>query len=307
MSVTACNFIGSTCKEDANGFANYTSTYELHTDARTDGPALVRQYPGLHQVGSTYSTPHGDVDGSATAIARDFTYRDIDETAKLWRAVIQYTNNPGQLPKRDPEDPPQLPWDEPPKISTHAVKDKEAFLLDMDGYIIASSAGEPYDPVQERDRTNYILRIERNLLFADPALNAAYRDAVNRDPVFGCDQYTVKVETPGALEQLWFGTIPYFHEIWEFAINADGWRLKLYDYGMYRKVGSGATAKLELIRDLHGAPLTAPRLLNGSGAVLPIGDSPVYVKPNIANAAQDYFTIYPELTFGALNLPQSFS
>lgn len=306
MSVTACDFVNSTCKVDGNKFATYRAVWQITTNDKTDGPALVRLHPELPQPGDVYLTPYGDTDAGAICVGQDVGLAEEKETTRLWRIVIDYTNNPGQLPSRDPEDPPSFPWNEPPKISTNAVKDKRAILFDNDGFLIASSAGEPYDPVQEVDSTNYMLRIERNLLFADPALNADYTDAINSDPFFGCDPYTVKVETPGAIEKLWFGIIPYYRETWEFAIRTEGWRLRLYDYGMYRKVGTGDTAKLELLRDLHGNPLTAPRLLDGHGAVNPIGASPVYIKPNIANPAQDYFKVYPEMVFAGLNLPQTF-
>jgi hypothetical protein len=306
MSVTACNFIGSTCSEDANQFATYTSTYELHTSERTDGPALIRQYASLPSVGSTYSTPHGDSDGSAVANKRDFTYRELDDTAKLWRAIIQFTNNPGGLPARDPSDPTVFPWNEPAEIETYTVKDKEPVLFDLNGKLIASSAGEPYDPVQERDRTRFTLRIARNVQFSDVGNNATYRDCINADPFFGCAPFTVKVDSPGVVKRLWFGGTPYYHETWEFAINTDGWLTRLYDYGMYRKVGDGANASLEAIRDLHNQPLSAPRLLNGTGGLLPVGSAPVFIRPDQTVPAIDYFLLYRIRQFAGLNLAQFF-
>jgi hypothetical protein len=307
MAVTACNFIGAEVEEDVESFATYTATYEVITNAVTDGPYTVRQHPELPKHGDTFQNgPSGEVDQSASLVGRKISLREIENSRKVWRAVLRYTNNPGGLPARDPEDPPLLPWNEPPQISTHAAKDKQAILFDLNDRLIASSAGEPYDPVQERDLTKFILRIVRNLQFVDVAFNATYRDCINSDPFFGCDPDTVKVETPGTVDKLWFGNTPYYQETWEFAINMEEWLLRLYDYGMYRKVGEGATAKLELLRDLHNVALTAPRLMDGDGGVLAIGGSPVFISPDQTDLGKNYFEIYRRKAFGPLNLPQSF-
>lgn len=307
MSVTECNFIGAEADEDVEGYATYTATYELKTNAVTDGPFTVRQHAALPKNGDPFENgPGGEVDESALVVGRKISLKDIENTRKLWRAVLKYTNNPGGLPARDPGDPTLLPWNEPADIELYSAKDKESYLYDLDGNLIASSAGEPYDPVQERDLTKYMLRIAYNTQFVDPYTYSYYTDAINTDAFFGCDPYTVKVETPGAIKKLWFGTIAYYNVTWEFSIDPKGYRQKLYDYGMYRKVGSGATAKLEVLRDLHGHPITAPRLLNGSGAINPIGTAPVYIKPDpTGDPTRDWFRKYRERPFSVLNLPQT--
>lgn len=307
MSVTSATLIQASCKEDKDGFATYTAVFEVQTNDRQDSAVTIRFYSGLPQIGSFYALPGIESDISAVAVSRDIQHRENpSETAKLWRVIVTYSNNPAEQPKRDPTDPPLLPWNEPPEIEIVAAKDKEAYLFDLDGYLVASSAGEPYDPVQERDRSYPVLRIAQNQLFADVGFYVSYADAINSDPFFGGDPFTAKVEIPGATKRLWYGTTPYYHVVWEFGLNANGWRKRLYDYGMYRKVGTGATAKLEVLKDLHGHPLTAPRLLNGSGGVLAVGSSPVFVKPNPADLTRDYFKEYPEMEFAPLNLAQFF-
>jgi hypothetical protein len=52
------------------------------------------------------------------------------------------------------------------------------------------------------------------------------------------------------------------------------------------------------ISDKKGAPLTAPRLLDGAGNVRQAGLDPVIITP--------WFKTYRELPFAALGLPNSF-
>lgn len=302
MAVTACNLDHVEVTEDKDGYVTYTSRYSAHTDSRSDGGKTVLAHASVPARTSTYAISGGEADTSAACISRQATTRTPEESLKLWNVTIVHSNNPASSSNKDPEDPPENPWDEPPTVDCYVVKQKKAVLKDITGRIIASSAGEPYDPVQERDDTKYMIRSVRNQqTVPNLVFFATYRDAINSDTFAGCPAFTVKVETPGIFTRRWHKGTKYYTVTWEFSIDEDTFKLKLLDYGMYKVFGGtplpgglGITGgELKVMNDLAGNPLSAPRLLDGIGKVLPMGDDPVELPP---------FKIYQERAFGALGL-----
>jgi hypothetical protein len=309
VAVTSCNSVcvlSSTETED--GHRTYDVLWRVITDSKNDGPQTIRAHSGLPQRMTDSYAFGSETDTAAICVARDPKLKDASEGGSRlnWDVTVKYSTNLGST--RDPETPPNDdPLTEPPIIETYTTKGKRAVLYDGFGRLIASSAHEPYDPVPEVDDTHYNLRIIKNQSDIFPATYPFYRDAVNSDFFFGCPPNTVKVETPGAITKL-YRTVddqPYYRVTWEFAINMDGWDLKLYDYGMYRLVGAtfdparghmtGGTR--EVLRDIHGVELTSPALLDGAGGVLPVGDFPVSRPP---------YHVYRRMPFSFLGLPNSF-
>lgn len=305
MAVLSCEIDDAYCEEDLDGYADYTVVYRVVTDI-VNGPETVRQHPALPTRVSSYAVL-AETNANAVFKGKSIKFQGKEESRKIWLVTVKFSDNPEKGSKKDPEDPPGNPLNDPAVIETFAIKDKEAYLIDWQGRMLASSAKEPYDPVQERDATRYMLRITRNQDDVDQAFYAAYRDAINEDTFFGCDPYTVKVETPGAIQVLWAGPLKYYKVVWEFAIRSgetingvkDDWMNHLYDYGMYKLVGAAPNQKLVQLKDLHGNFLTSPRLLDGAGAVLAVDLNPVQI-------VADGFQAYVSQPFGLLNLPQSF-
>lgn len=308
MAITDCNsvhVINSTENED--GHRTYDVLWKVVTNSKNDGPKTIRAHSGLPQRMSDHYEFGSESDTGAICIGVDPKLKDANPEGSrlLWDVTVKYSTLAGT--QRDPQDPPDDPLTEPPIIETYTTKGKKAILYDGFGRLIASSAHEPYDPVPEIDDTHYNLRIIKNQSDIFPAMYPFYRDAVNSDFFFGCPPNTVKVETPGAITKLYRAVddAPYYRVTWEFAINMDGWDLKLLDYGMYRLVGAtfnpavghmvGGTR--EVLRDIHGVELTSPALLDGAGGVLPPGDFPVLRPPH---------HVYRRMPFSFLGLPQSF-
>jgi hypothetical protein len=309
MAVTACNPVQvSNSTESEDGHRTYDVLWNVTTDAKTDGPLTVRAYPGLPQRMSDSYAFGSETDTAAICIGRDPRLKKTGEDGswRNWDVTVKYSTNLGST--RDPSTPPtDDPLTEPPIIETYTSKGKKAILSDIFNRIISSSAQEPYDPVPEIDDTHYLLRIIKNQSDIYPAMYPFYRDAVNSDAFFGCPPNTVKVETPGAITKL-YRTVddqPYYRVTWEFAINMDGWDLKLYDYGMYRLIGATWDPNLgryvggarEVLRDIHGVELTSPALLDGNAGVLLPGLDPILRPP---------YHVYRRMPFSWLGLPQSF-
>jgi hypothetical protein len=312
MSVTACNLVNVKASRSKDGYTTYTQKWQVLTDSRTDGPMTVLDYTGIPQVGDSYSIPSGEAAEFAAFIGSEADLASEEDTLKKWWVSVKFSDDPGEASKKDPEQPPGNPEDDPPVLETYAVKGKQAVMYDIDGNLIASSANEPYDPVIERDDTSYMLRISLNQGSVDPAFYATYRDAVNSDSFFGCAPETVKVETPGAIQVLFKGGQKYYRVTWEFALKSgdveafgakDDWRTWLIDYGMRRMEGTAPNQKYVTIKDLEGRPLTTPTLLNGLGGVNPIGSAPVIVRLTAGG-----FKLYKPMPFGVLfpGMVQSF-
>lgn len=312
MAIISCEVDDAYCDEDKDGYTTYTVQYKVIADAAT-GPEEVRQHGQLPDRFSTYSINNGGViESNAFAVFQGLSvrFKSVEDSRRLFIATAKFSDKPDEGQKKDPDQPPGDPLDEPPEISTHSQKDKKPILLALDGEMIASSAGEPYDPVQEIDDTHYLLRIVKNFPDIDLAFNASYRDAINSDIFFGCAPETVKVETPGTFERLWAGNTKYYRVTWEFSLLSgedisgagpvaiiDDWRLKLYDYGMYKLVGTAPNQKRVTIKGLDGADLSAPTLLDNAGAVLAIGQSPKLRRTPLG------YPVYRQLPFAALGLP----
>jgi hypothetical protein len=307
MAITECNpFAVVNSTENEEGHRSYDVLWNVVTDAKTDGPVTIRAHPGLPQRMVNSYAFGSETDTAAICIGVDPKLKEVGESWRRWDVTVKYSTLAGST--RDPQEPPDDPLTEPPIIETYTTKGKRPILSDFNNRLIASSAHEPFDPIPEVDDTHYNLRIIKNQSDIYPAMYPFYRDAVNSDAFFGCPPDTVKVETPGAITKLYRAVDdqPYYRVTWEFAINMDGWQLRLFDYGMYRIIGGAlnpATGVVtggarEVLRDIHGVELTSPALLNGLGGVLPPGGTPVVLNPP--------FLVYRRMPFSWLGLPQSF-
>lgn len=289
--------------EDEAGRWTYSLLYRVITDDINDGPGTARRASGVPQRGDTYLFGN-EGDTWAFCVGGSARLEKEEESRRTWAVTVNYKYPQGREDeKRDPTDSPADPLDEPPIIYTSSQKGKKSVLYDKRDRLIASSAGEPYDPVQEADDTKYMLHISRNQATVDLPLYSIFRDAINSEQFFGCARGTVKVETPGAIRKLYKpdGT-PYYNVTWEFAIDDEGWDRELFDYGMYKVVGGVMVdgklqgGKLQVLKDLSGADLTSPRLLDGEGGVLAIGATPVKLPK---------YELYNYRPFSMLELPES--
>jgi hypothetical protein len=302
MAVTSATIVSAVGGKDGDGHRNYTVKYRVLTNSRNDGPSTVLAYASLPTVGSTYSNGT-ETDTAAFFDGAGAEYQGEEESAMVWLVTARFATSKGST--RDPETPPDDPLTEPPIIETVSSTGKKAILREINqgapegatgsGRLIASSAGEPYDPVQEVDDTRYSIRIVKNQSDINLPLYALFKDSINQDEFFGCPPFTVKVQVPGTIQRLFRAAdqAPYYRVTWEFAVNMDGWDIDLYDYGMYKLVDGERFT----IRGLDGQPLTAPTFLDGAGGVLASDQDPIELTP---------FRGYKLQVFGMLGLPNSF-
>ena len=180
MSVTSfdlvrCNSYGGTI----DGHQRAQLLYQAITSDKLDDGNVVLSDSRCPQRGSGY------VCGNTSkpflyAQAANAILRAADDCRLLWDVTVDYSTQ-GQTQNMEEDKANTDPVDWRPKCSTFSQKVRRPFLRDVSGTLIASSAGEPYDPVQERDETKFGIRIVRNVRRSDPAFNALYKDSLNED------------------------------------------------------------------------------------------------------------------------------
>lgn len=290
MAITAVRAIQALGGGTIDGERTAQILYYVYSNDVFDGPLTILSASGVPRRGQMYEFGN-EFDPYMFAQSANAQWKSREDSRNQWEVTVNYsTKGLDSDPQQDKQDP--LDWK--PKCSTSSQKTRRPMLFDSEQTLIASSAGEPYDPVQEKDETKFFIHIVRNVARSNVAFNATYKDAINLDKFWGNDARTVKVETPGITREM-FGANGqrYYEETWDFAIEPRGWDLSLVDYGMYKVVGGVRT----LLKDDEGNQLTSPALLDGNGDVLTPGDPPVYLPD---------FKPYLAKRFSALRLPNSF-
>ncbi|NBW11867.1 MAG: hypothetical protein EBR82_27925 [Caulobacteraceae bacterium] len=285
MAVTDVQQLECTGGGTIDGERSASVLYRVITDDRRDDFLIVLAGNGIPRRGESYQFGNS-VDPYMYAQSASASLQSSEDSLKVWQVTVEYSTKGLE---RDPNQEKQDPLDWRPKCSTFSMKVRRPMLKDCKGKLIASSAGEPYDPPQERDETKFGIRIVRNVAKSDPGKNSEYKDTINSDTFWGNPPGTVKVEVPGTATEMFSSSGQrYYEETWEFAIEPEGWDLKLYDYGFY---------KIEGTKRVQIEGLVSAALLNGSGALLPVGNDPVLLPP---------FEPYKRKRFASLNLPRGF-
>lgn len=164
---------------------------------------------------------------------------------------------------------------------------QETIDHDLDGYPIASSAGEPFDPPLTVSRSCPLLSFTKNyaLSTVSPAWLGSWADTVNSDVLtIGGDTVAIGealiVEQPEAeyIDSI-DGVAAYARVTFQVALKlgagAGAWQFSPLDQG-YREInGSGS---LVTILDEAGMALNQPHLLDGAGAKLPDASPPVFLE-----------------------------
>ncbi len=286
MAVTSVEELKMPRRGTANGQwqRSYTRTYRVQTDSARTGPLEVRLALPV-TIGSLYSTGTGPgTEFDNGAFCNEITIECETEDGISWLATIGYG-------PWDPNAHPQNPLNEIPKISWQTQKFKRPVDVDINGDIVANSAGDPFDPTVEVDDNREILVITRNESQFDESLADQYRDTINSAPFFGFDALCVKCANITG-NRVQHADLGYYWEVtYEFEINRDSWVSVVQDQGL-RALDPSDDTKIMNITDEEGKDITSPMPLDGAGQPLPIGDPPVGLE----------FHVLTELDFSDLNL-----
>lgn len=255
----------------------YRRTWEVHTDDPEDGALAVMRAVGV-DVSIAYSTgTESDAWAGATQISCDCTAED----GMTWKVTTDY----GPWDPRDAENPLDAPYE----IDWSFAQFESIADVDVNGFAVVNSAGDPFDPPVVRDDSRPVLTVTRNerLDAFDAAVAYSYRDTINADDFMGAGPHQVKVATISARRAYHPACGLYWVVTYVFHFNEDGWDKVILDQGL--RYVSNATLRNASI---NGQSATAPVLLDGAGGILSPG----------APAAYLTFQVYKESTFADFNI-----
>jgi len=300
MAVTSCEPIRCLAMSETDGGGKTAAVlWRVIISDKSVGYQTVLAYSGLPKRGDSYSF-NGERDSNLFVTTRDVKLAGKEESQRLvLHVTVNYSTQSSTGDTSQPPDESSNPLDMRPQVEIITQRERKPILFDLDGEIIASSADEPYDPVQERDNTRAVLRITRNVATYEWWFNKTLKDSVNSQPIFDAIAGELKMAVPGAWKLMYHASgLRYYQETWEFeycdyteAGAPLGHQLKLYDWGMYRIDG----VNRHILTDAAGHPLTGAAFLDGNGAVLDPGDPPFELPEFKRYPARNWNDIRPQL------------
>jgi hypothetical protein len=270
MAVVRCNEVW----ESRTGRINYkfqrtyVRRFRVFVDDTTDGAVTVR-------LGVT--SAYGITLGSAYpedlyAWAKDIDVSQDSADPLIWYVTVNYDS----VWEFDPADANENPLLRPEQRSVSYETQEKFVRYDLDDESILNSAGTPVNPPMSLQRTIQVLRIKQNRATVPATADAMNK--VNNATWRGHAARTCLLRAP-EVEEVWEGTSRYYAVTWVVAIRPDEpWTpTKVLDEGFYE--WDAFYDEAQLIRDVYGNPASAPRLLDGNGALLDTEvDDPVYLE-----------------------------
>jgi len=260
-------------------FRSYTREFLVKTNSRSDGPYTAGSAAGLPLIGSTHPEDFAawcrSIDVSPAA----------GGSAQAWLVTFNYSSEWEMN---------ENPLFEPAKISWSFEQFQRPAIIDLNGYAVLNSAGDPFDPPAMRDNSRPIVSVTKNLATV-PTWLLNYQDTVNSLP-FTLDglliatgkakMNSISVSQAQSVNGVAFRTVQM-----DIHLQRDGWVMKLLDAGYRIKDG---TTRITITCDGDGTEPSSPVPLDGSGDVL--------ANPSTSNAVFGSFSVYYTADFNDLPL-----
>jgi hypothetical protein len=263
---------------DKNGNKRYVRTFQVLCDAATDGARIVLEAVGIPAYGDTWEdTLAGDADLDAFVVDKRASQNDR-ENFQNWTVTVSYAGRTD-------------PVSEPPEVSWATVKYQVAYQEDNDtpAKKVVNSAGDPYEGGLLRDRARLVVTIRKNVLPAawegiDPT---DYIDTTNELPYLATRFDAPNGVLPGlaklsdlSADAVWIedrSDVHFYRRTSKVEIDAYGWTQKVLDAGFNFLMPGGLWGfdKVPIILPAGGRP-SSPYPLDGSGAPLGVGGTPVF-------------------------------
>jgi hypothetical protein len=212
-----------------------------------------------------------------------------DGAPRKWTIEAEYSSKPIRENQQE-----ENPLNRPAQIEIETASYKRAIWQDIDSKAVLNSAGDYFDPPIEIDQAFWTFRVKKNV--ADlPTWILDYENAVNNSAItirgLSLPQYTAKLSNIRVGDLKIEGDYNYFEFSYIVEVRRDKWiPLKVLDQGLRFK--DGTNRKHIMDNSTPPRPVSSPRLLNGSGAVLS--------DPTPTNAVYREFTVYYARNFSIL-------
>lgn len=246
----------------ASGIRRYTRAFKVQLDSRFDGPLTALNVGGLPLIGSQHNEDAG-------AYCFKLATQCMAEDPHFWINTYQY-NSQNELSEDPLQDAATFDWD--------TEQYQEVMYEDEEDKASVNSAGDPFDPMPDRDNSRRVVVLEKNMESV-PSWILDYQDAVNSDP-FTIDGFLVgagkaKVQRVSVSKKKFRNDIEYRTVKIIMHLDRRGWLGRYLDIG-FRKIATASSTGQPIrvpimMQDEETAeliPVTAPVLLDGSGAEL---------------------------------------
>lgn len=269
----------------------YVRTFKVVTSYATDGPEMARLADGIPRLWNPYVSASGLVDlGSwcrqvdARPTADPYTWAvEARYSSRVERPDLNLIENPLLRPA-------DVEWD---TVERLIPVYRDRYETD-----VKTSSNELFDPPIEQPIYDQTLTISRNQSTYNAILAVSFHNTVNSGSWWGFQPGQVKCCKIKGSRQFENGLL-FWRVVYEFhirpvpetleGINHEAWSTVVIDRGFMVLDGAG---KQKVALDVFGRPVTSPVLLDGAGAKLTPGSSPVY----------HVFNFPKERNFAELNL-----
>ncbi len=223
----------------------------------------------------------------------------VEKSPQHWIFKAEFDSKPISQAQKDAQNY-QNPLDRPVKIVWNTAKYNKPAVYDINGKLILNSAGEPYDPPAECDRSHWVINVTKNL-GGVPAYVLGIRDAINSTGFtvqgISIDQYCAKVMSLniGEVQTTQVGDDIVTWVVFQYSleIHDDNWKLQLLDQGFRQFDPNDSTKRIHIKDDAVPAKLvTKPWPLDGSGGKL--------ANPSTTNAVKRTHEVYTAVDLGSL-------
>jgi hypothetical protein len=260
----------------------------VKSTSRYDDESIVLPY-GIYN--GYFPIPYTDFHPTIPLLlCRKLRWKQEKESPLHSVVTADYSSEPLNQSQKDQE---ESPLARRAKIRWNTAKYQKAIDQDNANQATVNSAGDYFDPPPTVDRSRWTATVVKNLASV-PSWIIDYTDAVNASP-FTFDSLSVgarvaKIMSIEISDTQTQNDIDFYIFTYTLEFRPETWALKVLDQGFRYK--SGSNRKQIMTEDTPPRPVTSPRLLDGSGAVL--------ANPTTSNAVYKTFYVYNEKDFGVL-------
>jgi hypothetical protein len=242
-----------TGQQDLTSF-QYTDTYVVEVQYKSDHAVTVLNAPGLPKLGDSYR-------GEPYAVCVDRQASRDQLSDQIWRVTITY----------GPESAsnvvvPTIEFGLLRRFESLQFLPRESLGVDPEG--ITNSAGQPFDPAPQREVSILTMRINARVKYnlLRPERIQRYRDTINSKFLLGFEDESARLVNFSAMT-VPRTTIDFGGELMEWDVGLewhikDSWVLRELDRGTMELDDDG---KLVQIIDVDGVAVTQPVMLDGEG------------------------------------------
>lgn len=220
MAITRFFEIGSSQSGDVDkeSVRNYTRAFQVESNSKYDTIHDIEIYAGIPSIGTPH--PHNPL---ARVQQVQVRYDEPTALGAFYTATVTYST------KFDNQQN-QNPLLRPVKVNLDFTIFRKVVRIDLAGYPITNSAGDPPSEPVEIDAAHPILKFTRNEATQPFSLMIDYAEAINSDSFYGAAPGTVRVMIRCGDAQT-ENDVQFYQVEYTFEYRKEGWDPKFLNIG----------------------------------------------------------------------------